>query len=92
MPALTYLQKIAFAEMRAAGVRGLLVYCSAFRCSRWKAISPDRWPDEVRLSDIEPRFTYQACGTKGADVHHVHPHFGWETEARRGAASSLANA
>lgn len=24
--------------------------------------------DDVRLSDIEPRFTCQACGTKVADV------------------------
>jgi hypothetical protein len=28
MPALTRQKKIAFAEMRAAGVRGLLIYCS----------------------------------------------------------------
>jgi hypothetical protein len=47
-------QKITFGEMRGAGVRGLLVYCSDFRCSHWTAISGDRWPDGVRLSDIEP--------------------------------------
>jgi hypothetical protein len=28
MPALTRPQKIAFAEMRASSVRGLLIYCS----------------------------------------------------------------
>jgi hypothetical protein len=28
----------------------------------------DRWPDDVRLSDLEPRFTCQACGRRGADV------------------------
>jgi hypothetical protein len=55
-------QKITFGEMRAGGVRGLLVYCSDFRCSHWTAISGDPWPDDVRLSDIEPRFTCQACG------------------------------
>jgi len=54
--------------MRAAGVCGLLIYCSDYRCSHWTAISGDRWPDAVRLSDLEPRFTCQACGTKGADV------------------------
>jgi hypothetical protein len=32
-------QKITFAEMRAAGVRGLLIYCSDFRRSHWTAIS-----------------------------------------------------
>ena len=32
-------QKITFAEMRASGVRGVLVYCSDYRCSRHIAIS-----------------------------------------------------
>ena len=67
MPALTP-QKITFAEMRAAGARGILIYCSDFRCSHWTAISGDRWPDDTRLSDIESRFTCQACGQRGADV------------------------
>jgi hypothetical protein len=49
MPALT----------RAAGVRGLLIYCSDYKCSHWTTMSADRWPDDVRLSDIEPRFTCQ---------------------------------
>jgi hypothetical protein len=61
-------QKITFGEMRASGVRGLLIYCSDYRCSHSTAISGDRWPDDVRLSDIEPLFTCQACGKKGADV------------------------
>jgi hypothetical protein len=65
--------------MRAAGVRGLLIYCSDFKCSHWTVISGDRWPDDVRLSDIEPRFTCQTCGQKGADVR---PNFNWEKEAR----------
>jgi hypothetical protein len=72
-------QKITFAEMRASGVRGLLVYCSDYKCSHGTAISGDRWPDDVRLSDIEPKFTCQACGRKGADVR---PDFGWEKAAR----------
>jgi hypothetical protein len=32
-------QKITFAEMRAAGVHGLLVYCPDYQCSHWTAIS-----------------------------------------------------
>jgi hypothetical protein len=55
-------QKITFAEMRASGVRGLLIYCSDYHCGHWTAISGDRGPDDVRLSDLEPRFTCQACG------------------------------
>jgi hypothetical protein len=74
MPALSRQQKITFAEMRAAGVRGLLVYCSDYKCSHWTAISGDRWPDDMRLSDIEPRFICQACGQRGADVR---PDFDW---------------
>jgi hypothetical protein len=50
-------QKITYAEMRASGARGLLVYCSDYHCSHWTAISGDRWPDDVRLNEIEPRFT-----------------------------------
>jgi hypothetical protein len=61
-------QKITLAEMRAANVRGLLIYCSDYRCSHWTAISGDRWPDDVRLSDLESRFTCHACGRRGADV------------------------
>jgi hypothetical protein len=61
-------QTITFAEMRASGVRGLTIYCSDYRCSHWTAISGDRWPDNVRLPDLEPRFTCHAYGTRGADV------------------------
>ena len=60
--------KITFAGVRASGVRGLLVYCSDYRCSHSIAISGDPWPDEMRLSDLEPRFVCSACGKRGADV------------------------
>jgi len=62
------IQKITFAEMRAAGVRGVLVYCSDYGCSHCTRLAADRWPDDVRLSDIEPRFVCAACGRRGADV------------------------
>jgi hypothetical protein len=42
--------------MREMGVRGVLVDCADYHCSHSVALSADRWPDEVRLSDIEPRF------------------------------------
>jgi hypothetical protein len=80
MPALTRPQKITFGEMRSSGVRGLLIYCSDYKCSHWTTISGDRWPDGVRLSDIEPLFTCRACGRRGADVR---PNFDWEAEALR---------
>jgi hypothetical protein len=75
MPALTHRpQKITFGEMRDSGVRGLLVYCCDYRCSHSTAISADRWPDGVRLSDIEPLFTCKASGRLGGDVR---PDFHW---------------
>jgi hypothetical protein len=49
-------QKITLGEMRQSAVTGLLVYCSDDRCSRHIRITADGWPDEVRLSDLEPRF------------------------------------
>jgi hypothetical protein len=69
--------------MREMGVRGLLVYCSDFHCSHWIAISGDRLADDVRLCDIEPRFTCQARGQHVADVR---PNFHWEKEQRARAA------
>jgi len=62
-------QKITFGEMRSCGgPTGILVYCADYRCSHSMAMSADQWPDDVRLSDVEPRFVCKACGKKGADV------------------------
>jgi hypothetical protein len=68
-------QKITFGEMRSAGgPTGIMVYCTDYRCSHSIAMSADRWPDDVRLSDIEPRFVCKACGKRGADVRlHFEP-------------------
>jgi hypothetical protein len=73
-------QKITFAEMRSAGVRGILVYCSDFRCSHSIARMADEWPDDLRLSDIEARFACTACGKRGADVR---PDFHWKGAPKR---------
>jgi hypothetical protein len=61
-------QKITLGEMRSSGVRGLLIYCADYHCSHSIAISADRWPDVIRLSDLEARFACRACGKRGADV------------------------
>jgi hypothetical protein len=64
-------EKIKMGEMRESGVRGLLVSCRDFRCSHWVRLSAedcDRWPDDVRLSDLEPQFVCTACGQRGAEV------------------------
>jgi hypothetical protein len=70
-------EKITFAEMRDMGVRGLLIYCSDYHCSHSIALSADRWPDEAKLSDLEPRFVCKACGKRGADVR---PDFNWDKQ------------
>jgi hypothetical protein len=64
--------KITFGEMRSSGVLGIMVYCADYKCSHSIAVAADRWPDDVRLSDIEPKFVCSACGKRGADVR---PHF-----------------
>jgi hypothetical protein len=61
-------QKITLGEMRASGPRRLLVYCGDYKCAHSVAIDADRWSDHVRLSDLEPKFTCQACGHRGADI------------------------
>ena len=80
--------KITFAEMRDMGVRGVLVFCSDYHCSHSIAISADRWPDDARLSDLEPRFICGVCGKRGADVR---PDFHWNKQpvVRRRSTCSL---
>ena len=39
-----------------------------YRCGHSVALNADCWPDEVRLSDIEPRFVWAASGKRGAEV------------------------
>src|ERR1700751_5431470 len=56
--------KISFGEMRSSGVRGLLVYCSDYRCSHYIAISGTQWPDDGRLSYLEPRSFAQLAATE----------------------------
>ena len=67
--------KITFGEMRDRG--GSIAPTIAAVNS--VAISGDRWPDDVRLSDIEERFVCQACGKRGADVR---PDFNWNGQPR----------
>ena len=77
---LTRQKKITLGEMRASGVRGLLIYCSDYRCSHWTTMSADKWPDDLRCPIWSRDFICEACGKRGADVR---PNFDWEQEARR---------
>jgi hypothetical protein len=68
-------QKITFGETREMGVRGVLIYCSDYKCSHCVTASADPWPDDMRLSDLEPKFVCSACGKRGADIR---PDFHWD--------------
>jgi hypothetical protein len=50
-------------------------YKTADEDHRQIAISGNQWPDDVRLSDLEPRFVCSDCGDRGADAR---PDFDWE--------------
>jgi hypothetical protein len=68
-------QKITFGEMRKSGVRGVLIWCSDYRCSHHIEMSADQWPDHIRGSDIEGRFVCTKCGRRGANIR---PNFDWD--------------
>jgi hypothetical protein len=71
--------KITFGEMRASGVRDVLIYCRDHRCSHHVETNAGGWADDVRLSDIEPSFTCTRCGKKGAEVRPKFSHAGMGT-------------
>jgi hypothetical protein len=66
-------QKITFGEMRAAGARGVTVFCTDHKCSHSVTLDADCWPDSLRLSDVEERFVCRACGKRGADIRPIYP-------------------
>ena len=70
-------QKITLGEMRQSGPRRLLIYCGDYRCAHSVVVNADGWGDDVRLSDLEPKFTCSACGRRGADVRPLFEHRPW---------------
>ncbi len=60
--------KITFGEMRASGVRDVLILLPRSSLQPSRRGQADGWADDVRLSDIEDRFTCTRCGRKGAEV------------------------
>ena len=61
-------QKMTLGEMRESGPTRLIVYCGDYRCAHSVAIDAGRWDGDVRLSDLEPKFTCKVCGHRGADT------------------------
>jgi hypothetical protein len=64
----TYPQKNTFGEMRASGTRDVLIYCRDYRCGHHIEINADCWGDDVRLSDIEPKFVCTKCRERGGEI------------------------
>ena len=57
--------KITLGEMRASGVRDVLIYCRDPRCSHHTEANADGWADDIRLSDTCARCSIYAanCST-----------------------------
>jgi hypothetical protein len=66
-------QKITLGEMRESPTR-LIVYCADYKCAHSIVVDACRWGDDVRLSDLEPKFTSQVCGHRGADIRALFEH------------------
>jgi hypothetical protein len=54
--------------MREFGPTPVIVYRADYKCAHSVGIDADRWPGDIRLSDLEPHFVSKACGCRGADV------------------------
>jgi hypothetical protein len=70
---------MTLANMRANGVRSLIVYCGA--CHRDAVFDVDRYPDAVPVLAFSPRMVCTRCGMIGADAR---PN---RTESRRGSGA-----
>lgn len=53
-------------NMRANGVRSLLVYCLA--CHRETVLNAEAYPDDVPVPAFSPRMVCTKCGKVGADA------------------------
>jgi hypothetical protein len=81
MSAMQRQQKITLGEMRSSGPTRLLIYCGHYKCAHSVIINAERWPDHVRLSDLEPKFVGETCGHRGADVRPLFERAKMGTEA-----------
>jgi hypothetical protein len=66
-------QKITFREMRQTGATRIVDFCQDYQCSHNVQMDASQWPDELQLSDLEPRFTCRVCGKRGSIIGSVNP-------------------
>lgn len=67
--------------MRQSGPRRLQIFCGDYKCAHSVVINAHHWSDDVRLSDLEPKFTCQICGHRGADIRPLFERAKMGTEA-----------
>jgi hypothetical protein len=60
--------------MREPGPTRLIVNCADYKCAHSIVVDTSRWGDDLRLSDLEPGFTCQVCGHRGADIRPLFEH------------------
>jgi hypothetical protein len=66
MPRPGTINPMTLGNMRANGVRSLLVYCSA--CPRTVVFNVDAYPETVPVPAFGPRMVCTGCGMIGADA------------------------
>jgi hypothetical protein len=55
-------------NMRANGVRSLVVHCSNVMCRHEAIINVDALSDDVPVPSLGPRMRCERCGQRGADA------------------------
>ena len=66
MPRPYAIEPMTLANMRANGVRSLLVYCTA--CPRTVIFNVDAYPESLPVPAFGPRMVCTGCGMIGADA------------------------
>jgi hypothetical protein len=59
---------VTLGNLREHRIRRLLVFCGNPKCKHQATIEHFPWPDDVTLSDFQPRMLCKVCGHLGADV------------------------
>jgi hypothetical protein len=55
-------------NMRANGIRSVIVHCSNVACRHEAIVNVDSQADDVFVPTLGPRMRCEPCGQRGADV------------------------
>ena len=62
------MQPMTLGNMRANGVRSLVVHCSNVTCRHEAIVSVDKLGDDLAVPSLGLRMRCERCGLRGADV------------------------